>query len=89
MLLLLTGTADLSRPSEVTSPLCDGLMPFVGLFPRSCQNAERLIKSRKKNQLLCKSSNTKHLKLFRALSSVLSELISPNLCVVFVDLLFF
>lgn len=33
MLLLLTGTADLSRPSEVTSPLCDGLMPFVGLFP--------------------------------------------------------
>lgn len=66
MLLLLTGTADLSHPGEVTSPLCDGLMPFVGFFPRSYQNVERLIKSRKENQLLCKSCNTKHLKLFQS-----------------------
>lgn len=32
MLLLPTGTADLSHPSKVTSHLCSGAMPFVGLF---------------------------------------------------------
>lgn len=52
MLLLPTGAADLSHHSKVTSLVCDGLMPFVGFLSRSYQNTERLIKSRKENQLL-------------------------------------
>ncbi len=88
MLLLLTGTADFSHPRKVTSHLCDGLMPFVGFFSRSYRNTERLIKSRKENQLLCKRSNTKHLKIFRVLLSDLSEPIFRNLFACFCWLTF-
>lgn len=79
-------------PIQARSPLISAVerCPLLDYFLKSYQNTERLIKRRKKNQLLCKRKpNPKHLKLFRVLLSDLSELIfsKPVCLLVFVVLL--